>query len=78
MPDESPFPASIKTESLDNTAAQSDDGGAASLDVISGSPDEVSEERNSDINAAGEDVGESGGADTESDEKEDDGNEVSS
>ena len=78
VPDEAPFPASIKTESLDNTAAQSDDGGAASLDVIPGSPDEVSEEGNIDINAAGEDVGDSGGADTESDEKGDDGNEVSS
>lgn len=78
VPDEAPFPASIKTESLDNTAAGSDDGGAASLDVIPGSPDEVSEEGNIDINAAGEDVGDSGGADTESDEKGDDGNEVSS
>ena len=78
VPDEAPFPASIKTESLDNTAAQSDDGGAASLDLTSGSPDEVSEEGNIDINAAGEDVGDSGGSDTVSDEKEDDGNEVSS
>ena len=78
VPDEAPFPASIKTESLDNTAAQSDDGGVASLDVTSGSPDEVSEEGNIDINAAGEDVGDSGGSDTVSDEKEDDGNEVSS
>ncbi|MBV00398.1 MAG: 50S ribosomal protein L3 [Rhodospirillaceae bacterium] len=78
VPDEAPFPASIKTESLDNTAAQSDDGGAASLDLISGSPDEVSEEGNIDINAAGEDVRDSGGSDTVSDEKEDDGDEVSS
>ena len=78
VPDEAPFPASIKTESLDDTAAQSEDGGAASLDAISGSPDEVSEEGNSDINAASQDVGDSGGADAESDEKEDDGDEVSS
>ena len=74
VPDEAPFPASIKTESLDNTAAQSDDGGVASLDVTSGSPDEVSEEGKSDIKAAGD----PGGADTESNEKEDDGDEVSS
>jgi len=74
VPDEAPFPASIKTESLDNTAAQSDDGGVASLDVTSGSQDEVSEEGKSDIKAAGD----SGGADTESNEKEDDGDEVSS
>ena len=78
VPDEAPFPASIKTESLDDTAAQSEDGGAAPLDAISGSPDEVSEEGNSDINAASQDVGDSGGADAESDEKEDDGDEVSS
>ena len=74
VPDEAPFPASIKTESLDNTAAQSDDGGVASLDVTSGSQDEVSEEGKSDIKAAGD----PGGADTESNEKEDDGDEVSS
>tara|TARA_B100000927_G_C16109167_1_gene326455 strand:+ start:94 stop:480 length:387 start_codon:yes stop_codon:yes gene_type:complete len=78
LPDGAPFPASIKTESLDNTAAQSDDGGAPSSDVIPVSPDEVSEEGNSDINAASQDVGDSSGADTESDEKEDDGDEVSS
>ena len=78
LPDGAPFPASIKTESLDNTAAQSDDGGAPSSDVIPVSPDEVSEEGNSDINAASQDVGDSSGADTESNEKEDDGDEVSS
>ena len=78
VPDEAPFPASIKTESLDDAAAQSDDGGAASLDVISGSPGEVSEEGNSDINAVSQDGGDSGGADAESDEKEDGGDEVSS
>ena len=78
MPDKAPFPASIKTESLDDTAAQSDDDGAESLDAISGSSDEVSEEGNSDINAASQDVADSGGADAESDEKEDDGDEVSS
>ena len=78
VPDESPFPASIKTQSLEDTVGQTDDGGAVSSDVISGSPDEVSEEGNSDINAGSQDVGESGGADAGSAEKEDDGDEVSS
>ena len=78
MPDGAPFPASIKTQSLDDTVGQPDDGGAVSSDVISGSPDEVSEEGNSGINAGSQDVGESGGADAGSAEKEDDGDEVSS
>ena len=78
VPDESPFPASIKTQSLEDTVGQPDDGGAVSSDVISGSPDEVSEEGNNDINAGSQDVGESGGADAGSAEKEDDGDEVSS
>ena len=78
VPDEAPFPASIKTQSLENTVGQPDDGGAVSSDVISGSPDEVSEEGNSGINAGSQDVGESGGADAGSAEKEDDGDEVSS
>ena len=78
MPDGAPFPASIKTQSLDDTVGQPDDGGAVSSDVISGSPDEVSEEGNSDINTGSQDVGESGGADAGSAEKEDDGDEVSS
>ena len=78
VPDEAPFPASIKTQSLEDTVGQPDDGGAVSSDVISGSPDEVSEEGNSDINAGSQDVGESGGADAGSAEKEDDGDEVSS
>ena len=37
--------------------------GAVSSEVMSGSPDEVSEEGNSDINAASQDVADSGGAD---------------
>ena len=78
VPDEAPFPASIKTQSLEDTVGQPDDGGAVSSDVISGSPDEVSEEGNSDINTGSQDVGESGGADAGSAEKEDDGDEVSS
>jgi large subunit ribosomal protein L3 len=78
VPDEAPFPASIKTQSLEDTVGQPDDGGAVSSDVISGSPDEVSEEGNSDINAGSQDAGESGGADAGSAEKEDDGDEVSS
>ena len=78
VPDEAPFPASIKTQSLENTVGQPDDGGAVSSDAISGSPDEVSEEGNSDINAGSQDAGESGGADAGSAEKEDDGDEVSS
>ena len=78
VPDEAPFPASIKTQILEDTVAQPDDEGAVSSEVMSGSPDEVSEEGNSDINAASQDVADSGGADIESDEKEDDGDEVSS
>ena len=78
VPDEAPFPASIKTQSSEDAVGQPDDGGAVSSDVISGSPDEVSEEGNSDINAGSQDVGESGGADAGSAEKEDDGDEVSS
>ena len=78
VPDEAPFPASIKTQSLDDTVGQPDDGGAVSSDVISGSPDEVSEEGNSDINAASSDGADPGDADKESAEKEDDGDEVSS
>ena len=78
VPDEAPFPASIKTQSSEDTVGQTDDGGAISSDVISGLPDEVSEEGNSDINAGSQDVGDTGGADAGSDEKEDDGDEVSS
>ena len=78
VPDEAPFPASIKTHSSEDTVGQTDDGGAISSDVISGLPDEVSEEGNSDINAGSQDVGDTGGADAGSDEKEDDGDEVSS
>ena len=78
VPDEAPFPASTKTQSLEDTVEQPNDGGAVSTDVISGSPDELSEEGNSDITAASQDVGDSGGADAGSDEKEDDGDEVSS
>ncbi len=78
VPDEAPFPASIKTQSMQDTAAQSNDEGAVSPEVILGSPDGVSDEGNSDINAASQDAGDSGGADAESDGKEDDGDEVSS
>ena len=78
VPDEAPFPASTKTQSVEDTVEQPNDGGAVSTDVISGSPDERSEEGNSDINAASQDVGDSGDADATSDEKEDDGDEVSS
>ena len=78
VPDGAPFPASIKIQSLDDTAAQPDDGGGVSSGVLSGSPDAVSEKGDSDINAASQDVGDSGGADAESDEKKDDGDEVSS
>ena len=78
VPDGAPFPASIKTQSLDDTAPQPDDGGAVSPGVLSGSSDTVSEKGDSDINAASQDVGDSGGADAESDEKKDDGDEVSS
>ncbi len=78
VPDEVPFPASIKIQSVEDTAAQPDDGGAASSEVISGSPDEVSEEGSSDVNAASQNAEDSGGADAESGEKEDDGDEVSS
>ena len=78
VPDEAPFPASIKTKSVEDTATQPDDEGTVSSELISGSPDEVSEEGNNDINAASQDVGDSGGADAESDEKKDDGDEVSS
>ena len=63
---------------MEDTVEQPNDGGAVSTDVISGSPDELSEEGNSDITAASQDVGDSGGADAGSDEKEDDGDEVSS
>ena len=78
VPDEAPFPASIKTQSTAGTAAQPDDEGAVSPEVIPGSPDGVSDEGNSDINAASQDARDSSGADAESDEKEDDGDEVSS
>ena len=78
VPDGAPFPASIKTKSLDDTAEQPDDGGAVSSGLLSGSPDAVGEKGDSDINAASQDVGDSGGADAESDEKKDDGDEVSS
>ena len=78
VPDEAPFPASIKTQSIEDTAAQPDDEGAVSPEVIPGSPDGVSDEGNSDINAASQDAGDSGGADAGSDGKEDDGDEVSS
>ena len=78
MPDEAPFPASIKTQSIEDTAAQPDDESAVSPEVIPGSSDGVSEEGNSDINAASQDAKNSGGADAESDGQEDDGDEVSS
>ena len=78
VPAEAPFPASIKTQSIEGTAAQPDDEGAVSPEVIPGSPDEISGEGNSDINAASQDARDSSGADAESDEKEDDGDEVSS
>ena len=78
VPDEAPFPASIKTQSIEDTAAQPNDEGAVSPEVIPGSPDGVSDEGNSDINAASQDAGDSGGADAGSDGKEDDGDEVSS
>ena len=78
VPDEAPFPASIKTQSIEDTAAQPDDEDAVSPEVIPGSPDGVSDEGNSDINAASQDAGDSGGADAGSDGKEDDGDEVSS
>ena len=78
VPDEAPFPASIKTQSIEDTAAQPDDEGAVPPEVIPGSPDGVSDQGNSDINAASQDAGDSGGADAESDGKEDDGDEVSS
>ena len=78
VPDEAPFPGSIKTKSVEDTAAQPDDEGAVSSELISGSPDEASEAGNNDITAASQDAGDSGGADAESDEKKDDGDEVSS
>ena len=78
VPDEAPFPASIKTQRIEDTAAQPDDEDAVSPEVISGSPDSVSDEGNSDINAASQGAGDSGGADAGSDGKEDDGDEVSS
>ena len=78
VPDEAPFPASIKTQSIEDTVAQPDDEGAVSPEVIPGSPDGVSEKGDSDINAASQDAGDSSGADAESDGKEDDGDEVSS
>ena len=78
MPDEAPFPASIKTQSIEDKAAQTDDEGAVSPEIIPESPDGVSEEGNSDINVASQDAGDSGGADAESDGKGDDGDEVSS
>ena len=78
VPDEAPFPGSIKTKSVEDTAVQPDDEGAVSSELISGSPDEASEAGNNDINAASQDAGDSGGADAESDEKKDDGDEVSS
>ena len=78
VPDEAPFPGSIKTKSVEDTAAQPDDEGAVSSELISGSPDEASEAGNNDINAASQDAGDSGGADAEPDEKKDDGDEVSS
>ena len=78
VPDQAPFPASIKTQSIEDTAAQPDDEGAISPEVIPGSPDGVSAGGNSDINAASQDAGDSGGADAESGGKEDDRDEVSS
>jgi len=78
VPVEAPFPASIKTQSLEDTAAQPADGAAASSEEISGLTDEVSEEENSDINADSKEVADSGDADAESAGKEDDGDEVSS
>ncbi len=63
VPDEAPFPASIKTQSIEDTAAQPDDESAVSPEVIPGSSDGVSEEGNSDINAASQDAKNSGGAD---------------
>ena len=78
VPDEAPFPDSIKTQSIEDTAAQPDDESAVSPEVIPGSSDGVSEEGNSDINDASQDAKNSGDADAESDGKEDDGDEVSS
>ena len=69
VPDEAPFPASIKTQSIEDTVAQPDDKGVVSPEVIPGSPDGVSEEGNSDIDVAGQDAGGSGGADAKSDGK---------
>ena len=78
VPVEAPFPASIKTQSLEDKAAQSTDGGAVSSEEMLGSTDEVSKEGKSDLKAASQDVGDSGDAEKESAEKEDDGDEVSS
>ena len=78
MPVEAPFPASIKTQSLEDTAVQSTDGGTVSSEEMLGSTDEVSEEGKSDLKAASQDVVDTGDAGTESAEKEDDGHEVSS
>ena len=78
VPDEAPFPASIKIQNLKDAAAQPVNGGTVSSEEISQLTDEVSEEGNSDINAASSDGGDPGDADKESAEKEDDGDEVSS
>ena len=78
VPDEAPFPASIKIQNLKDAGAQPVDGGAVSSEEISQLTDEVSEEGNSDINAASSDGADPGDADKESAEKEDDGDEVSS
>ena len=78
MPDGAPFPASIKTQILEEVTAQPADGTTPSSEDMSELTDEVSEEGKSDINAASQDVADSGDADIESAEKEDNGNEVSS
>jgi len=78
VPVEAPFPASIKTQSLEDTAARPADEIAVSSEDMSGSADEVSKEENIDINAASQDVVDASDADAGSAEKEDDGDEVSS
>ena len=78
VPDEAPFPASIKIQNLKDAAAKPVNGGTVSSEEISQLTDEVSEEGNSDINTASSDGADPGDADKESAEKEDDGDEVSS
>ena len=78
VPDEAPFPASIKIQNLKDAAAKPVNGGTVSSEEISQLTDEVSEEGNSDINTASSDGADPGDADKESAEKEDYGDEVSS